>query len=124
MPATFTLLKATPYSASYIVDGGDGSEGILDYSGPAFLDLVSGPLRTTVRRRLGSLGSLDLTSGTGSPVSIYFPTGVNQTYSTSFNHLIHWVANGLSVTLSDSAGGEFTTKTIIEIRFRHSRERH
>jgi hypothetical protein len=132
MPATFTLVKSTPYSVVYRVDGGaDGTEGTLDYtSAPKLTELVAGPYRYYIVRGLSGFGfggsvnqlaKLNLDGALVGParVRIHLITGMNLSNDLPETLTLKWTATGLSATFPGSTG-ETPQSLLIEIRFRHS----
>jgi hypothetical protein len=131
MPATFTLLKSTPYTACYLVEAGDGNPGTLDYSSaPRIAELHPGPYRTFMERNVGDLAALNLDAGAWNAagkrririfhVSGSAPAGNSELHPTPATYTLAWIANGLQAVLPHA---ESAWRILIEIRFIHSARR-
>ncbi len=128
--ATFTLLKSTPYTATYLIAGdGTGDAGTLDYSNaPTYAALRPGPYKTQIRKWLGSLGVLnvdDATPGTAfrkRRIRVYRVAGQAAAEGDpSGAYTLQWVANGLQAVGIANDGGALNV--VIEIRLIHSSRR-
>jgi hypothetical protein len=120
-PAVWSFIKATPYSAVYGIAGGALAilPAVLDFSdAPTFAQLVPGPLKTEIKRRLGTLQHANLNEKS-ERLRVYTVSGQVAAESPSLNHTIAWVANGISGTVSDEGAGDL----LLEIRFVHSKKR-
>jgi hypothetical protein len=121
MAATFTLLKSTPYTASYLISHVPGAD--LDYTGADFTALAAGPYRTQIAKWLGALDRLNLESAAYPQVKkrirVYRVSGQSTEEVEPATYTLAWTANGMTATLSS----EGTANLVIEIRLIHSSRR-
>ena len=132
MATSWKFIKATPYTAVYRINGGpigQGGPGIVDYTdAPTLANLVPGPLKTEITRRLGSLNALNLYLNSSRVRITYVdgiadPDGLWMTMRQGAQ-TIAWTGNGLTATLQAVPGAEGAADNIyVEIKFQHSRKR-
>ena len=121
MAATFTAIKATPYSLVLDIAGVDGNVGTKDYGGAGGLAtlVVPGPLADTLKRLASSstLDSLNLNNANSGLVRARLVTGTAFTPVWPLQQDVHWTTTGLS------AQATIGSDLIVEFRFQHSVDR-